>query len=556
MIDRDKPENAENQESVRFRGVAVSPGLAAGEARLYQDIFDHDYSSAPHEGEARGDELTRLQIAIGKVLEDLSNSADQVKADAGGDACEIFHAHELILSDPGLKRELESMLENESASAEMVVQTVFRKREERFLSLKNPMFRQRADDVADIARRILRELAGFKDHSLENFPAGAVLVATQLYASEMVYLARRHAEAIATEIGSPGSHVAVLAQAMGIPAVTQLKGLVKAVSNGDRLLVDGLRGVVVLKPDTETDTAFRDGQKRFRLRIAGARKRSSEPARTPAGIEIPVMANVNVQGDADKAARNGADGIGLYRLEGLYFERGSLPDEDELVSEIRSNIAPFAGGFVCLRLLDIGGDKNLPYLDLPVEKNPFLGRRGVRLLFDHPQLLRTQIRAFLRLSRDHKVRFLVPMITTSEEMKEIRAMFEAEACQLGIEELPPLGAMVETPAAALCAGDIVQHADFLSIGTNDLTQYVMAADRESPLVARYFRDDHPAVLRLIRMIAAEAGGKLVAVCGRLAGKEEAIPMLIDAGVRLLSVAAPLIPIIKEAVRNEGAGSAG
>lgn len=538
-----------NRHGVLFRGVVASPGLAAGTAYLYEDVFDRDREAASPVAKGGQKELDRLKSALQRVREDLLKSAKQIEKEAQGDACEIFVAHEMILSDPGLEKELETMLESESMQAESVVQSVFRKREERFLKLSNPTFRHRADDVADIARRVLRELAGIRSHVLEKLPAGSVLVTRNLYASEMVYLTHRRPEAIAMETGAPGSHMALLAQAIGIPAVTQLHGLVSSVTKGDLILVDGLRGTVVVNPDERADKSFRKGQEEFRCRITGARQRCKEPAVTTGGLEIPVMANVNLQGDAERASDNGADGIGLYRVEGLYLERKDFPDEHELAAEIGRKITPLADKPICLRLLDIGGDKQLPYLDLPKEMNPFLGTRGIRLLFDRPELLRTQLRAFLQLSRERDIRILVPMITMADEMKEVRELAEIEAASLGIGTLPMIGAMIETPAAALCVPEIVEHADFLSIGTNDLTQYVMAADRDSPPVSRYFQDDHPAVLRLIRIIAAEAGGKLVAVCGKLAGKEEAVPLLIDAGVRLLSVSAPLIPIIKDAVRN-------
>ncbi len=493
---------------------------------------------------------------MAKVQEDLAESAEMIDGKTGGDIGGILQAHEMILSDPGLQQELETRIMQESVRAEAVVHSVFRKRQQRFLKLPNPILRQRADDVLDLARRILRELAGIREHSLERFPAGAVLVARQLYVSEMVYLARNRPQAIVTEIGSPTSHVAILAQAMSIPAIAQVKGLIGKVADGGLLAVDALRGTIVLNPDAETNAEFERQCDAFRRRIKGARERTREPARTRDGKEIPVMANVNLQGDADRAVKNGADGIGLYRLEGLYLEHGNLPTEDELVAEIGATIAPFAGRIVCLRLLDIGGDKLLPYFDLPAETNPSLGRRGIRLLFNHPQLLQTQLRAFLRLSREHDIRILVPMITTSEDMRKVWVQVEQEAAELGITDIPMLGAMIETPAAALCVSEIVRYADFLSIGTNDLSQYVMAADRDNSLVAGYLHDDHPAVLRLIRIITAESGGKLVAVCGRLAGKEKAVPMLIEAGVKLLSVAAPVIPIIKEAIRNSGTRSPG
>jgi phosphoenolpyruvate-protein phosphotransferase len=549
MIQSGRQTSEKPRQNTRCRGVSVCPGLAAGRAFLYADIFEQDHTVDAHEPVDSTTELERLQRAAEQVREDLNHATELLEGESVGDVGEIFLAHEMILSSPGLRKELEARLAEGGVRAEFAIQEIFRKREQRFLEMTNPRFRQRAEDLADIARRLLRKLAGIERHSLETFPDGRILVARKLYASEIVFLGRGQAKAIVTESGSPGSHVAVLAQAMGIPAVTRVQGVTSVTEDGDLLLVDGLRGTVVLHPDEETLAAFSREQERFGLRIATAVKRRKEPACTADGCEIPVMANVTLQDDAVQAVRNGADGIGLYRMEGFYFERGSLPSEEELVTEIGANLAVIEGLPACLRLLDIGGDKQLPYLSLPTEANPFLGRRGIRLLFDQPQMLQAQLRACLRLSCEHDVSILVPMITRSEEMKRVRDMAEREAADLGIGRLPMIGAMIETPAAALSVGEIVRYADFLSIGTNDLTQYVMAADRDSPLVASYFQDDHPAIFRLIRMIVADAAGKPVAVCGRLAGREEAVPQLLAAGVSQLSVAAPLIPIIKEAARS-------
>lgn len=546
--------DGEPRHNIRCRGVSVCPGLAEGRAFLYTDILDQDHTVEPDQRIDPDHELDRLLRAEEQVREDLNHATKTLDRGSPGNVGEIFRAHEMILSSPGLHQELETSITNGGTSAESAIQDAFRKREQRFLEMTNPRFRQRAEDLADIARRLLRQLAGIERHSLENFPAGRILVARKLYASEMVFLGQGRTAAIVTEAGSPGSHVAVLAQAMGIPAITRAQDATRMMKDGDLLLVDGLRGTILLHPDEETHAAFSRERERFCLRRATAEMRRKKPARTMDGAEIQVMANVNLQDDVIQADRNGADGIGLYRMEGFYFERGSLPGEEDLVTEIGANLAAFQGRPACLRLLDIGGDKQLPYLSLPTEANPFLGLRGIRLLFDHPQILQAQLRAFLRLSREHDVRILVPMITRAGEMERVRGMLEREAADLGIVGMPMLGTMIETPAAALSVAEIVQHADFLSIGTNDLTQYVMAADRDSPLVAEYFQDDHPAILRLIRMIVAEAAGKPVAVCGRLAGREDSVPALLQAGVGLLSVAAPLVPIIKEAVRGASAES--
>jgi len=335
----------------------------------------------------------------------------------------------------------------------------------------------------------------------------------------------------------------------GIPAVAQLPDLLMEVSSGETVLVDGFAGTVVLRPDEATEAQFRRRIAAQRESDVVIQERCHEVAETRDGTRIEVAANVGTAEDVLLAAENGADGIGLFRLESLLMTSNELPSEPQLLALLRSALEPFTGRPVSLRLLDAGGDKPVPWLDLPDEGNPFLGRRGLRLLLHHPELLEYQLRTFLRLSGERDIRILVPMVTLAEEMEKVRASVERAGRAIGISELPPLGAMIETPAAALCADEIAAHADFLNLGTNDLTQYTMAADRENPTASHYFQDDHRAVLRLVETACEEAGDKPVSICGELAGRPAAVPRLLELGIRTLSVAPPLVPLVKEAVRN-------
>jgi phosphotransferase system enzyme I (PtsI) len=261
------------------------------------------------------------------------------------------------------------------------------------------------------------------------------------------------------------------------------------------------------------------------------------------------MANVGCREDVEHAVASGADGIGLYRTEHIYLSRQSPPSERTVLQRLREALSSMPDKPVVLRLLDAGGDKKMPFLNVEPEQNPFLGKRGIRLLLEHEDLLTIQLRAFLRISTDHDIRIMVPLVTVAEDMKRTRALLLAAAADLDNGKPPPLGAMLETPAAALCVRDIAQHAEFLSVGTNDLTQYTMVAGRENPLVSNYFIDDHPAVMRLLKMIADEADGCPVSICGELAGRPDALPALLDLGITTLSVAPPLIPEIKEHIRQ-------
>jgi phosphoenolpyruvate-protein kinase (PTS system EI component) len=280
-----------------------------------------------------------------------------------------------------------------------------------------------------------------------------------------------------------------------------------------------------------------------------ARRLCREPARTRDGVAVEVMANVGCVEDSMSAAENGADGIGLYRMEQYYLSRKTPPTEEELLAALHKITDPMKGKPITVRLLDLGGDKPVPFLKLPPEDNPFLGRRGIRLLLRYPDLMTTQLRALLTFSNEHDVRILVPMVTLPEDMAQVRRRLDELARDMGVKKTPPLGAMIEVPAAALTIPAILAHAEFFGIGTNDLTQYTMAAGRENPLVSDYFVDDHAAVLRLVQLVVEEGGGVPIEVCGELASRTDIVPELLRLGIRALSVAPPLIPGIKEAVRQ-------
>jgi len=534
--------------NVTLSGLGVSPGLAVGQAFVYRDIL-HDlerYEIGPHQVEY---EHGRIERAVEKVLADLGRSAERVEAELNTDLALIFRAHEAMLHDPSLTKQLREELEHELVNAEQVVKRVFRRWERKFRATANEETRDRGDDVADLSRQLLQALAGIQMHVLENMSPDSVLVARRLLPSDTVHLSRTSVVAVVAEFGGSASHAALLTREMGIPAVTQVPAACDAIAPGDTVLVDGFAGTVVVAPDAETQAGFAQRVAEHRISWAAARERCREPATTVDGVTTTVMANIGCREDAVVAADNGADGVGLYRLEQLYLSRKALPTEDELLEIMRSTVEPVAGKPITIRLLDVGADKKLPSLDLSAEVNPFLGRRGVRILLAYPELLETQLRALARLSREQDIRILVPMVTLAQEMPRVRGLLAGATAAVGVERPPPLGAMIETPAAALCVAEILQYADFLSIGTNDLTQYTMAAGREDPLVSDYFRDDHPAVLRLLRLVSDAVGDIPLTLCGELAGRVDVLPFLLGVGIRSLSVAPPLVPTVKGAVRK-------
>jgi phosphoenolpyruvate-protein phosphotransferase len=537
------------QQNFKITGEVTSPGLVIGPAFVYRDRLDALSPPRAIEQQQIEAELSDIERAVKIVREDLKISAQRIDAQAGPKLAAIFDAHEEVLQDSSLRREIRDEVEGMLIDASQALARVFLRWEEKFRATGEEMLRERADDLADLQGRLLREIAGVKTTALEKMPLGRVLVARRLFPSDTVALPRRAVLGIVLEFGGPGSHAALLARALGIPTVSQIPNATDRIADGQQVVVDGIAGEVILSPDAATQ-----GQYEERVRTAQAdtlqlRRLSVEPARTINGQVITVMANVGCAEDVTAAAENGADGVGLYRIEQFYLSRNTPPSVPELLAELREALAPLRGKQITVRLLDLGADKPVPFVHFPSEDDPFLGRRGVRLLLRYPDLLDTQLKALLEFSHDNDIQILVPMVTLAEDMLQVRRRFLELAAHAGIDKLPPVGAMIETPAAALTVSEIIQHADFLSIGTNDLTQYTMAAGRENPLVNDYFVENHPAVLRLIRIVLEEAGQIPVTVCGELAADLDSISILLKLGLRSFSVAPPLVPAVKKAIRQ-------
>lgn len=540
---------SEQQGAIKIAGRVLAPGLVIGSAFVYRERTAALAEPQDIERHQVAEELRRFDRATKTVREDLRVSASRIEADTDAKLAAIFQAHEAMLQDPSLQQEIRAVVEGELISATQASARVFRRWERKFREMAQPAQQQQAEDVADLGRRLLREMAGVKTTLLEKMPTGRVLVARRLLPSDTVALPRRAVAGIVLEFGGPGSHAALLAEALGIPTVAQIPKATETIADDDVLIVDGLRGEVIINPDAATQAGYTEEIQGAQVRSVEVKQLAQQPACTRDGTQIAVLANVGCREDVSAAVDDGADGVGLYRLEQFYLSRKTPPTAAELLAELREMFAPLRGKPITVRLLDLGGDKPLPFLKLPPEDNPFLGRRGVRLLLRYPDLLDTQLQALWQFSQEQDVRILVPMVTLAEEMAEVRSRLAAVAKDAGQDKLPPLGAMIETPSAALSVTDIIAHADFLSIGTNDLTQYTMAAGRENPLVSDYFREDHPAVLRLVRIVVEEAGHIPVAICGELARQVDVIPTLLKLGIRCLSVAPPLVPGVKEGVRQ-------
>ncbi len=539
----------ENQRNIELPGTSMAPGMAMGKAFIYRDILEDDLFRYEVKPDQVDEECERIHRAAEQVLQDLDKSSHRITQQLGSYQAEIFTAHQAILRELLRSKELRQEMERKHVNAEVAIQRVFRRWAGKMKTDKNKNIMERTADIMDLGRQLERTLMGMSVHPLEEMPEDSVLVASQLLPSDAVFFSGRDTAAIAVERGGPASHCALMVRQMGIPGIYNVTDATEQVTAGELLLVDGFRGVLVKQPNTATSKRFEKRIKSNRKRSAKAKKQCREPAVTADGTRIPVMANIANREDVQVAVENGADGVGLYRLEGLFMLRKNVPTETELLDEISETLRPLKDKPALIRLLDIGSDKNLPYLNFDEEPAPCFGMRGVRRLLAHPELLRVQIRALLRLSQSRSVQIMVPMVTIKEDMQAVRRMVQSEASEVGISDTPPLVAMIETPAAALSVREILEFADALSLGTNDLTQYTMAAGRQNHLVHRYFKDNHPAVFRLIQIAGAEAGEATLGICGELAGRPDAVGALLSNGINLLSVAPPLIPTIKDAVRQ-------
>jgi phosphoenolpyruvate-protein phosphotransferase len=547
--------DAHAESEATLTGRSIAPGLAMGPAWVVSDPLQWGGPTAPVGKDDVEKELLRLRHSFEEALAELDQHARRIEEEFGAALAGIFRAHGEMLRSLFASGELERELREGLLTAEAVVGRVLQRWYRKIEAIEDQALRQRADDVLDLGRSIIRRLRGEQGAGFQAVPEGSILVAQHLLPSDIVLLARPRVAAVVVEALGQGSHAALLAREKGIPTVAGFPGLLSRVGGGTELLVDGFLGTLVVAPREATRAGFQERIAQWRTALVRCQAACHQPARTLDGQRIDVEANVGVADDMGLALDNGADGIGLLRIEQLYFARPSPPTEEELSGELARLISPFGNRRVTVRLLDVGGDKPLPYLGLPPSPNPSLGRRGVRLLLDYAQLVRTQMGAILRLAQEHPVQVLIPMVTLEDDLRRMRETFDALCAERKVKTPPAFGAMVETPAAALAIRTLAGYVDFFSVGTNDLTQYTLAASRDDASVNDYYLDSHESVLRLLGIVLADAGGRPVSLCGELAGREAMVPRLLGMGFRSLSVAPSLIPTTKALVRTIRLGAA-
>jgi phosphoenolpyruvate-protein phosphotransferase (PTS system enzyme I) len=534
--------------SVKLAGAPIAPGLAMGRVALVGDILECRRPSRREEDRDPDGERRRIESAFAAARGDLAEAVVRLEREVGAGIADVFRAHQMMLDSIRSSGEMATHLRDPYVDAAAAVRRVFRSWIQKFEALRDSTFQQRADDVADLGRRVLRHLEGDEPYRLTSVPEGAVVAARRILPSDVITLADRRVAAILVDSLGNASHAALLAREKSIPTIA-VAGVLEHLHDGDEVLVDAYGGSVVVGADAATHTEFEQRVLAYGAQLARCHVRCHEPARTLDGTVIRVEANVGTRRDVDLVLGNGGDGVGLFRIEQLYLGRELPPTEDELYEELQATASPLRDRPLTIRLLDVGGDKPLPFLRPPSEANPSLGLRGIRLLLKHPALLKTQLAALIRLSRAHDVRVLVPLVTLEEDIRATRELFEETCAAVGVTKRPPFGAMIETPAAALSIPAIARHVDFLSVGTNDLTQYTFAAGRDDPNVNEYFQDGHESLLRLLQIIVADAADLPLTLCGELAGREELLPRLLAIGFRSISIAPPLIPAMKDCIRS-------
>jgi phosphoenolpyruvate-protein phosphotransferase (PTS system enzyme I) len=536
------------------KGIPASPGIVIGSVYVYREaaIGNPRARKTPFDA---NEETRRLDDAIRNAEKELMDLMGQ--GDGGKERNEILNSHLCILRDPEIAGEARKAIADDSLFAEDAIGRSVAETASIFADMDDdPYLRERAKDIEDVGERILRNLAGVKETNLSNLPPGTVIVAKDLKPSDTARIDRANVIGFAVDSGGETSHTAILAKAMNLVAVVGIGNITSSVADGDRIILDGSTGIAIVNPSPETITDYlakRDRFLRLRERLLAA---ASTECVDRNGKKILVAANIGNPEDVSTAVENGADAIGLFRTEFLYLDRESEPDEEEQF-KIYSSVLSRAGGRpVIVRTLDIGGDKDVPYLNLPKEDNPFLGMRALRLCLAMPELFRTQLRALLRASVSGELGIMFPMIQSVEELETAKTFLADCARELDEEGLPraknvKTGVMIEIPAAALIADELAARCDFFSIGTNDLTQYTLAVDRGNETVAYLYDSFHPAVLALIKrsIEAAHRQGIPCGMCGEFAGNPEAIPILLDYGLDEFSMSAAGIPAAKEAIRS-------
>ncbi|WHH57707.1 phosphoenolpyruvate--protein phosphotransferase [Petroclostridium sp. X23] len=539
---------------IQLRGIGVSDGIRMGKAFLYSavDLNESEYMSVSSDNVDA--ELSRLRKAKEQCIHELDQLIGKTKQTLGEEKAGIIKGQRSFLTDPAFYPKMEKLVEGQQYSAEKAVQGLVQQFAAIFEAMPNEYMRERAKDVRDLGRRLLLILSGKNKVQLSDIREEVILVADDLAPSETVQLDKKYILAFAAKTGGKTSHTAIFSRSLGIPAVLGIGDELDNICNGDFLIIDGIEGLCIINPDEATIDQYSHRMKVEQEQQQALKSYASKRAVTKDGHEVEIAANIGNADQANFAVAQGAQGIGLYRTEFLFMAGDKLPDEEVQYQAYKEVVQLMENKPVIIRTLDIGGDKKLPYLNIPKEMNPFLGYRAIRLCLDQKNILITQLRAILRASVYGKIKIMFPMISGMEEWRQVKKIYREVQAQLTEEGVSfdsaiELGIMVEVPSTALMASQLAEEVDFFSIGTNDLVQYTLAVDRMNEKVAYLYDYFHPAVIRLIKSVidAAHAKGKRAGMCGDMAGDPLAAPLLIAMGLDEWSMSATSMQKVKHGI---------
>lgn len=536
-------------------GIPASPGIVFGKALVLKEekiVLDTEKIK----DDQIDAEVARFYAGREAAVEQLTAIKDRAFQSLGEEKAAIFEGHLMILEDEELEEEIIEYLRSHKVNAGVAASRIIDQQMEMLSEIDDEYLKERAGDIRDIGNRLIKNILGMKVVDLGVIDEEAILVAYDLTPSETAQLNLDKVLGFITDIGGRTSHTSIMARSLELPAIVGTNDVTEKVKTGDYLILDAINNAVYVNPSREDIERLKKLEAQLAEEKAELAKLKDLPALTLDGHRVDVVANIGTVRDCEGADRNGAEGVGLYRTEFLFMDRDQLPSEEEQFIAYKEVVEAMNGRIVILRTMDIGGDKELPYLDLPKEMNPFLGWRAIRIAFDRRQILHDQLRAVLRASAFGKLAVMFPMIISVEEIRELKSVIEVLKQELrnegkAFDESIQIGVMVETPAAAVNARFLAKEVDFFSIGTNDLTQYTLAVDRGNEMISHLYNPLSPAVLNLIKQVidASHAEGKWTGMCGELAGDEKATLLLLGMGLDEFSMSAISIPRIKKLIRN-------
>ena len=537
-----------------FRGTSASSGIGIGKAVIVEETELCIQKNTVSDSEA---EKSRFQAAVEQAVKDTGALAADLATRVGEKEAEILQGHLMLLSDPMLTGEIENNIDQEHMNAEYAIEQVCNMYADMFASMGDELMQQRATDMRDIKTRMQKILLGVADVDIASLPAGSVIVAKDLTPSMTAGINPANVTGIVTELGGKTSHSAILARALEIPAVVALAGFLDEVKNGDAIVLDGSEGIVILNPTEAEQTDYAAKREVFLKEKKDLEQYIGKKTVTKDGVEIELVANIGKPEDVDKVLQYDGEGVGLFRTEFLFMDRDAMPTEEEQYEAYKKVAVAMDGKPVIIRTLDIGGDKEIPYMGLQKDENPFLGYRAIRFCLDRKEdIYKPQLRALLRASAFGNIKIMVPMVTCLEEYREAKSLVQGLMADLDAQGIAynkdiKIGIMVETAAASLMADVFAKEVDFFSIGTNDLTQYTMSVDRGNDKVSYLYSTFNPAVLRSIKHVIAcgRAEGIMVGMCGEAASDPGMIPLLLAFGLNEFSMTASAILKSRKLITN-------